>query len=191
MVSIRRRHPDVVVVGTGRTGTSFVARILQEHFRISMAMQHRCEPWNPEGSFEDYGMIKYSYRLVEKPGYTVQRWLEQYTKYFSKVEGLVGIKQTALSLLSFDQWEELAPKLVIRTWRSDLLAVPSMVKWRENKDEAHWKRFYDKREASMMKHLDVGHSFPVGTVYFGSQRLEDWKMIQWLEYYLGRAGIKI
>ena len=188
------RRPDVVVCGVGRTGTSYTARILQEHFGIYMcAPEHNkfCGA-NPKGGYEDTKMLRHSYALVEKPGYTVDEWLYHYDKYYGEIEGLVGIKQTPFSLLSYQQWEELNPKLVIRTHRSDLLAVESMVRVRVPKDREKWQKFYNKREACMMKHLDGPdgfHSFPVGTVYFGSQQLEDWKMINWLEYHIKRAGI--
>jgi hypothetical protein len=146
------------------------------------------------GGYEDTQMLRQSYALVEKPGYTVDKWLQHYDNYYGKHGGLVGIKQTPFSLLSYDQWEELNPKLVIRTWRSHLLAVESMVRVRVPKDRKKWQRFYNKREACMQKHLDGPegfHSFPVATVYFGSQRLEDQKMIQWLEYHFKRTGIEI
>jgi len=190
------RHPDIVVCGVGRTGTSYTARILQQHFGIYMCVpeHNKICGANPEGSYEDTKMLKHSYALVEKPGYTIEEWLQHYDKWYGKIDGLVGIKQTPFSLLSYNQWEALAPKLVIRTWRSDLLAGESMLRVRIPKDRAKWQKFYNRREACMQKNLDGPegfHSFPVGIVYFGSQKLENQNMIQWLRQQITQAGIKL
>jgi hypothetical protein len=170
--------------------------MLQTHFGIYTCLPGHnkyCEA-NPKGGYEDVKMLRHTYALVEKPGYTVEKWMQHYDKWYGDIEGTVGIKQTPFSLLSYDQWEVLAPKLVLRTWRSDRLAIDSMVRWRVPKDRAWWVKFYNRREDCMLKNLDGPdgfHSFPVGTLYFGSQQLEDEKMIQWLEYHLIKAGIEL
>ena len=160
--------PDIIVVGVGRTGTSTVARILQTKLGVRMAHNWAgASEFQPEGSYEEQKMFPYSYALVEKPHYQVSEWLGGYQKAYAKTtEELLGIKQTPLSLCTRAQWEELDPKLVIRTHRPKDQAVASMLRCRTPKDKSHWEKFYQQREKAMQRHLDYGHTFPVIRIYF-------------------------
>lgn len=160
------RRPDIIVVGTGRSGTSAVARILQNDFDITMAIEYGTGPHNPLGDYEDKTMLEHSRFLTEKPGYTTSDWLEVYSRRFGKQPAFVGLKCCQLSLLGYLAWEQLAPKLVIRTYRPMEPTVASMLRWREPKSIPYWIDYYEKREACMQKHLDAEHTFPVLRINF-------------------------
>jgi hypothetical protein len=117
-----------------------------------------------KGSYEEQKMIAECTSLVE--GHiSVQEWLSKYNSIYKvdiSYNNLVGIKRPILSLLKEEQWRELAPRLVFRTFRFLEPTVDSMMRWREPKDREHWRAFYLERELSMMKNLDrPRHDFPV------------------------------
>lgn len=180
------RHPDVVVVGVGRTGTSFTSMVLQLHLGVFMAHPQRMvttageDSSSPVGSFEDNAIIKHTYAQIEKP--EIIEWLKVYTNYFGAIKGLVGIKNTGMSLFSFDQWEKLAPRLVVRTHRPRELAVKSMERWRGR--ETDWGMFYNQRENCMQKNLDAPHSFPVVHLEYGYDRKPLKEVIEFLKPYI-------
>jgi hypothetical protein len=160
------KHPDIIVVGTGRSGTSTVARILQEHFKIRMAYNWDNEPHNPLGSYEEQKMIAETNALVSGC-LSVQGWLQRYNEVYKTGSSYTGIKQTALSMCTKQQWKALAPSLVFRTYRPAMPTISSMLKWREPKDRSYWKNFYCGREEKMMWGLDSAkHNFPVLTIDF-------------------------
>ena len=133
-------------------------------------------------------MLPHSYALVEQPSYTVDEWLEAYTKHFGHFGGLVGIKQTCLSLLTRGHWEALSPRLVIRTWRAKEPTVASMMRWRQPKDEEFWSSFYDRREKAMQENLDWGHGFPVVRVVFTDKAMSVSEALEPLRRIVGRLA---
>jgi hypothetical protein len=166
------RRPDIIVVGVGRTGTSKIAKLLHVDLGVIMAFNwHEPSEFQPEGSYEEQKMIPVSYGLVEIPKFDTYEWLEKYNALYPR-KGIVGIKQTPLSLCTRAQWRTLSPKLVIRTYRPLSWTVESMMRWREPKNEDHWRDFYNRREKRMQQHLDWGHEFPVLRINF-EERLSD------------------
>lgn len=110
------RCPDVVVVGTGRSGTSAVARVLHE--RIGVCMGHFIKTpnaANPKGFHEDWlehglmqnvlqdvtGIDEFM-RHVGGSHRSCERW---------------GFKDPWFLYLPLNAMKAIDPKLVIRTWR--------------------------------------------------------------------------
>lgn len=156
------RRPDVIVTGTGRSGTSTVARILHTELGVCMGHVFRdVMPSNPQGEYEDTNLAVESRRLVN--GYPfpdtphshpilLQRWREAYHHMHPRCSAkLRGVKSPHLSALDEKGWAEINPRLIIRTWRSKELVVASMNKWRGS--HVDWAQFYDDREANMDKVL--------------------------------------
>ncbi len=168
------KHPDIIVVGVGRTGTSTIARILHEDFGVHMANSWDTLLCNPLGNYEDLTMAQYSRYLTEKPEYTVEEWLKIYDFSFGgRGKQLVGLKCCQLAMATRDQWADINPKLVIRTYRPLSRTVDSMVRWREPKNEDYWVNFYRQREMRLRKHLDKEHSFPVLRIAFNEDLRTD------------------
>lgn len=166
------RGPDIIVVGVGRSGTSTIARLLQTELSVQMAYNHEYKPWNDlKGSFEEQKMIPLSYALVEIPKQKTDEWLAKYNALY-KTSKFRGIKQTCLSLLRRDQWENINPRLVIRTFRPKDITVASLIKWRWN-DREYWEDFYDQREGCMQTQLDHSHKFPVLRINFTAEKFSD------------------
>ena len=189
------RHPDVVVVGVGRTGTSFTAMVLQLHLGVFMAHDQRMvttkgeDSSSPVGSYEDTAIIKHTYAQVENHDDDLQDWLIEYDKYFGELKGLVGIKNTGMSLFSRAQWVALDPRLVVRTHRPRGLAVKSMERWRGR--ETDWGMFYDQREKCMQKNLDKEHCFPVLHIEYGYTLTRVEEVVSFLNPYIDELKGKL
>lgn len=179
------RRPDIIVVGVGRSGTSTIARLLQEEFGVLMAIKFTSPVWNPLGSYEDEIMLEHSRYLTEKPGYTVGNWLEAFDAH-AKTPYLAGVKCNQLALLNYVGWESINPRLVIRTYRPLALTVDSMKRWREPKNEDHWVDFYREREKKLQKHLDGERSFPVLRINFDVANRVDQELISILRPWVNR-----
>ncbi len=185
---MKLRHPDVVVVGVGRSGTSFTAMVLHEHLDVFMAHPQRMvttageDSSHPIGSYEDNRIISPTYKQVETSDADMQDWLKIYGFYFGAIKGLVGIKNTGMSMFSRTQWEQLAPRLVIRTHRTKELAVKSMERWRGR--ETDWGLFYDQRENCMRDNLDANsdkrHSFQILHIKYGCNKVHVENLIHFL-----------
>jgi hypothetical protein len=185
------RRPDVVVVGVGRSGTSFTAKVLHEDLGVYMGSKEVFKftgpkGAHPDGTYEDTRLNEYTYRQVEVHGISMDVWLGKYDSYYRSIAGPVGIKNPATSLFLYEQWKELAPKLVVRTWRPKDLTVASMLRWRGKTIKLdHWERFYDQREVTMKTQLDTPqHAFPVVRVEFGKERKPKEEIIELLQPYI-------
>lgn len=191
-------NPDIIAMGTGRTGTSTVARILHEHFKICMGHDfYEPTEGNPLGSYEDNAMMIPTKELVgfhPYSGGTAEDWLEAFRKahpdpdhYRDRPEGcgaaLKGVKNTHLSLLTLDQLETIAPKLIVRTSRPMEPTIKSLQKYRGMK-EGWWRGFYEGREINM-QNLAKRTSIPVCLIdYPGDRRLSDEEIVGTLEPYV-------
>lgn len=164
-------HPDVVVVGVGRSGTSYAAYVLQE--RLGVCMAHNYEKSNTmvEGGFpyavggyeELCAMMAATQSLVAWEDWQQVPWLRLFTDLHENCKGLVGIKQTRLAAATLDQWKMISPKLVVRTFRPSAPTVKSMVRWRQPKDIFYWDTFYREREQNLVDVVDA-KSFPFKVV---------------------------
>ncbi|MCP4201801.1 MAG: hypothetical protein GY769_07705 [bacterium] len=160
------RHPDVVVVGTGRSGTSFTAYVLQELLGVCMA--HDFDPPTKMvaggypyrvGGYEERGLLRVTERFAaSRPG-TVP-WLERFGRVHEGCTGLVGVKQWRLARAKREHWEMLAPRLVVRTFRMEEPTVRSMTRFRRPHDPEYWRRFYWELETNMRTVIDGSYQTP-------------------------------
>ena len=182
------RHPDVVVVGTGRSGTSFCAYVLQE--RLGVCMAHEFMPSTKEvhggypyavGAYEEQSMMQLTGRFVKNRSWAKMGWLEIFSKIHVRCKGLVGIKQWRLALATPGHWNYIRPRLVVRTFRPEGPTVASMRRYRRSSDHkrltmeigadlpAHvlgtelWKTFYWRLENNMRAVVDAPE-FPFSVV---------------------------
>lgn len=175
------RHPDVVVVGTGRSGTSFCAYVLQKSLGVCMA--HEFLPATKEvyggypyavGAYEEQSMMTLTGRFVKNRSWVTLGWLETFSKIHVKCKGLVGIKQWRLAMASPGHWDHIRPRLVVRTFRPEGPTVLSMRRYRRPSDHKRWQRFYWNLENNMRRVVDVPEfPFPVVRVDFTERVSED------------------
>jgi hypothetical protein len=110
------RRPDIVVVGTGRSGTSFASQVCHED--IGICMGHYLKRPNilgPKGFFEDllaHGMT----RLVQAGAISIQEYLHHLGNSHKACPSW-GFKDPWFIELPTEQIAFVAPKLFIRTWR--------------------------------------------------------------------------
>lgn len=176
------RHPDVVVTGVGRTGTSFTAYLLQEKLDVCMAhnfdkpdkMINGGFPYAVGGYEEKYQMMTLTARLVTDDEWQKIPWLDRYTVLHEFCKGLVGIKQWRLSAAKREHWEMIKPGLVVRTFRPERPVVESMMRWRRPKNRAYWTRFYWERENNLSNVVDApDFPFPVVRIDYSDRVSEE------------------
>jgi hypothetical protein len=175
------RHPDVVVVGTGRSGTSFCAYMLQEHLGVCMA--HEFHPATKEvlggypyavGAYEELSMLSLTGRFVKNRSWVKVGWLETFSRLHAGCGGLVGIKQWRFAMATPGHWGYIRPRLVVRTFRPEGPTVASMRRYRKPSDFKRWKNFYRSLENNMRRVIDVPEfPFPVVRVDFTERMSED------------------
>lgn len=183
------RHPDVIVVGTGRSGTTNTARIIHDHFEVCLGHDF-CAPkeafdWRP--GREDHTVIRYTRSLLEEKGHTPEQWLYYWNKAHEDADckaALRGTKQCHLAPASLETWLTIAPRLVIRTHRPRELVVNSLYKWRE-KTRQTWEDFYDTREEMMDKALTDSFPSPIVHVYYTKDVMSDAELIAQLTPCIG------
>lgn len=171
------RHPDVVVVGTGRSGTSFCAYVLQN--RLGVCMAHEWLPSTKEvcggfpyevGAYEEQTMMALTGRFVKNRSWTKVGWLEVFSRIHSGCKGLVGIKQWRLAMATPAHWKYIRPRLVVRTFRPEGPTVASMRRYRRPSDLKRWKTFYLRLEDNMRRIVDASEfPYPVVRVDFSEQ----------------------
>ena len=171
------RHPDIVVVGTGRSGTSFCSYVLQE--RLGVCMAHQWFPSTKEvaggypykvGAYEEISMLLLTGRFIRRFERRKAEWLSTFALLHRKCSGLVGIKQWRLAMAKAEHWEHIRPRLVVRTFRPEAPTVASMVRYRRPASPERWRKFYWELENNMRKVVDgPGFPCPVVRVDFSKQ----------------------
>lgn len=165
-----------MVIGTGRSGTSFVAEILQNHFEFCIAHSYQ-EPYPPSplGNFEERALMTPS-KLLAAGEIEASDWLSYYSELRQDCQWH-GAKLPRLAMCTREQWNELNPRLVIRTHRVIDAVTKSMKRWR-GETVAYWKEFVVEREAKMDEGLK---DLPVADVWFTQSITSREDMIGWLE----------
>ena len=173
---------DVVVTGTGRSGTSTVSRILHGKLGICMGhgqLFHEKSEAQPEGTYEDGPLLRASTRLSggfpfknDTPSITSGEWLYVFDEQHQKCGStFVGVKSPHLSGVTLEDWEAISPRLIIRTFRPKKPTVESMKRWRAALGPVNWGKFIDDRENNMNEvfpELDI----PVYVVSFATKRTD-------------------
>ena len=141
----------ILVVGTGRTGTSDVARILEE-LGVMMGHQfHLPDEFNPNGYFEDkefqgLNVLFVLLGLNDKPNEEKWGlWRRQFEKLLRKRKEPWGLKDPGMADFDtlLDEYLKLEPH-VIWCKRDKKSAVQSYVKMKKVPQEEA-ERIYDKR----------------------------------------------
>lgn len=175
------RHPDIVVVGTGRSGTSFSAYVLQT--RLGVCMAHEFFPPTKEvyggypyavGAYEELSMMMLTGRFVKGRSWAKMGWLETFSKIHAGCKGLVGIKQWRFALAGPEHWNYIRPRLVVRTFRPEGPTVASMRRYRRPSDLKRWTSFYRRLEANMQRIVDApDFPYPVVRVDYTKRMSEE------------------
>lgn len=154
------KHPDIVVVGTGRSGTSFCAYVLQT--RLDVCMAHKWLPATEEvrggfpyavGAYEEQPLMALTGRFVKQRDWRNLGWLDTFTQIHAKCKDrLVGVKQWRLAMAKPEHWKHIRPRLVVRTFRPEEPTVVSMTRYRR---KANWRNFYWRLENNMRQVVDA------------------------------------
>lgn len=152
-------HPDVMVLGTGRSGTSFVAGVLHNHFKVCMGhdfINVTRKVDGREGSYECGFMWEATVAITGKwdPGYKdadTDLWLRWFRRVHENCETpLRGVKVTHLSRLTPRQLIAIKPRLVIRTWRYPTDSAKSFNRL-EHRNNDDWEVRCNGREDNLVK----------------------------------------
>lgn len=189
------RYPDIVVVGTGRSGTSFCAYVLQT--RMDVCMAHRWLPATKEvlggypyavGAYEEQSLMALTGRFVKQRDWRTLGWLDIYNRIHAQCKGLIGIKQWRFALAKEEHWKHIRPQLVVRTFRPEEPTVASMVRYRRPANPERWKMFYWRLENNMRRIVDVSTFLcPVVRVDF-SKRVSEAELEERLRPHVAALG---
>ncbi len=120
------RRGAIFVIGTGRSGTSTIAKLLHKKLHVCMGHQFReANEFNPDGFYED---IKRSKLLDDfiRGRINLDDWLNGLPHKCGST--LWGFKHPRLLELSTDAILAAEPSLIVRTYRPERLVVPSLVR---------------------------------------------------------------
>jgi len=159
-------YPDVIVLGVGRSGTSFVAGILHNHFGVCLG--HYSSKLDFNEYYECQTMFGITIKLCGRFGCGrdpdemrhVDKWLELYTKEHKDCatseacgKKLYGIKVKHMCWITPNQLRALRPKLIVRTWRDPESSATSF--YELNKERRHgkglpyWRNLVDAGEEAL------------------------------------------
>jgi len=127
------RQPAIIVLGSGRSGTSTVARLC--HTRIGVCMGHvlkQGDPLNPNGYYEDWISHSMIQMMVNNNyPFGIDVWL-QAMNYQHQVCSAWGVKDPWLLFLQA-VWGNINPALVVHCTRNLDATVNSWLKvWQSN-----------------------------------------------------------
>lgn len=154
-------HRPIIVVGTGRSGTSTVARLLHHSLGVRMYRDQFLAPdkWNPGGYFEDR-KVKRLNKAATTGAITGVTWREQMYDHMRADHSPWGFKLQPLAPLGDDFiLDAMDPRAVIACVRDRTMTARSIGKWRRQgkyKGSPDAEARYDIRETAM-KSLLHGH----------------------------------
>ncbi len=149
----------ILVLGTGRSGTSEVARALDE-LGVNMGNAfHMGDKFNPKGYFEDreFQALNLSFYMMhldtteqEMPW---QLWREQFEKLIAKREEPWGLKDPGIADFPklLDEYLKLNPR-IIHTVRDKEDTIASLMRFK-GKDREEMERIYNNRWENNKKAL--------------------------------------
>jgi len=165
----------VLVVGTGRSGTSTVARLLQDRFGIKMVRQDFLKPdqWAPKGYYEDRRMKELSRKLlsghIDGKEFS-RRAFDWMTGGDVNIKWGYKLPQTCYHPVAVI--DSLDPVRIVVCLRERIACARSIRTWRRGSfklDESGGLGTYDARMAGMLKLL---HGRQVLWLDFSEQREE-------------------
>lgn len=153
-------YRPVVVVGTGRCGTSTTCRILHQNLGVRMYENEFLRPdaWNPKGYFEDR-KIKRLNKEATSGGVTPETWRDQMYQHMQAEKSPWGFKLQPLEAMPENILAAMEPRRVIACVRDRSMTAASIKNWHRRKQ---WdgpkdsQQRYDKR-ATAMKAVLNGH----------------------------------
>jgi hypothetical protein len=139
-------RPDIICLGTGRSGTSFVAKVLAEHLNVCWGQLVDPRPLGgamKSGKWEDRNMKSWDKALAMLK-ITPEEWIWQWHKAHGKCrkaggERLHGVKDPFLSHCPPMVWEHITPGLIINCKRSYKQVVASRKKYAAWRSVEYWK----------------------------------------------------
>ncbi len=164
----------LLVLGTGRSGTSTTTRILHEHLGVMMVRDMYLPPdqWNLKGYYEDKKM-KIMVKQAISGKITPESLEAQAREWMTRGADIRwGFKVTQISLGPPETLDALDPSLIIVCMRDRELTAKSIVQWRRSNwklDEAAGYRKYDQKMTALAKFL---HGRQVLWLDFSEQRDE-------------------
>lgn len=168
------KTPSVIVVGSGRSGTSTVARLLHEDLGVCMGHFLR-EPsaGNPKGYYEDmlsHGMVRMM--RDSHAGCPTERYLRLMNQAHANCRHW-GAKDPWFLYLSGEQLKEINPKLCIICQRNLNDTVNSWCKINNNRAQSTINHFSQlTRERALLCH-EIKKLLPSMIINFDTRRDED------------------
>lgn len=164
---------DYAVIGTGRSGTSFVTHVLQKH---GVCMGHNMDPSiTPAmryGKKEDDKMRGFTSQLLSRH-ISPRQWLDELKKRHPKCNS-VGVKLPGLSFLSREDWSDLNPNLVIQAWRPPEAVMRS---YQQHGSRRDWDFFIQRVEENIREVFFPYFDWPPASLRvldFSEERSEEW-----------------
>lgn len=168
-------RPSVIVIGTGRSGTSTIARILHE--KLGVCMGHYFKIQKRGGTHEDYMAHAFN-RMVSDGSLSAKAWLSIMSKCHNEHWACKrwGAKDPWFLYWPMSKLRWLNPGLIVRTWRPKQDVVASWLALRRHWDreeptrekEDHFEKLYDDREM-LAKEIEEFSGLNVLTIRFDRQ----------------------
>ncbi len=143
------KYPDILILGTGRSGTSTTARVLHERFGVCFGhSKGMLQDFRGEMVYEDMRLKAWLERCIWGL-FDIEEWLRRFSELHEDcMAPLTGVKLLRFADLSAEQLLALKPKLIIRTRRPREECVASWERYSDmGRDWAEW--YYDQAEAKL------------------------------------------
>ena len=148
---------DWAVTGSGRSGTSFVAKVLMDN---GVCMGKRLDVQTSEkhlyGNREDKDMLRAHVQLLSRR-MSPEAWLEKWQGLHRKCKGPCGIKQPDMAFFDLDDWEVIKPRRLIWCWRKPRQVTESMIRcgaldriWRIHPAQRRLERLLDVGKVTVL-----------------------------------------
>lgn len=175
----------ILVVGTGRCGSSCIARILQERLDVDMGGPGRIRAGNPHGDYEDIRFKEEIDNPFERGDISRQEWREEALTFAAGKEEPWGIKDPKNALFLDTVITTLCPDAIIWAWRKPEDVVDSMGRrYASDNRRGHWRQTWGRICALRYYLQNVPHLF----VDMTERRDED-ELEQAIRTYLKGRGV--
>lgn len=146
----------ILVVGTGRSGTTAVSRVLQERLGVDMGGPGRTSPSNPIGDYENREFrneidIPFARAEIDRA-----EWVRRAEEFAAGMDEPWGIKDPRNALFLDMVLQTLEPDHVVWAWRRPDHVFASHERWYGHAPERHWAQI-GGRLAALSRHLQARH----------------------------------